>query len=102
VRPRTKELLFGHPLVFLSLALMYRGTRRGLWLGLTAGLVGQISLLNTFCHLHTPLLVSLVRAFHGLWIGLLLGLLVWAAVNWWEKRAASRRAPTGTGVGSAP
>jgi hypothetical protein len=90
VRPRTKEFLFGHPLMVLSLALMYRGTRRGVWLGLTAGIIGQISLLNTFCHLHTPLLVSLVRAFHGLWIGLLIGLIVWALVNWWERRPAKQ------------
>lgn len=90
VRPRTKEILFGHPLLFLSLALLYRGTRRGLWLGLTAGAIGQVSLLNTFCHLHTPLLVSLVRTVHGLWIGLLLGLLLWAVVVWCERRRARR------------
>jgi hypothetical protein len=98
VRPRTKEIFFGHPLLFLSLALLFRGTRRGLWLGLTAGAIGQISLLNTFCHLHTPLLVSLVRAFHGLWIGLLIGLLLWAVVTWCERRTqrATESAPEET------
>ncbi len=86
VRPRTKEILFGHPLLFLSLALLFRGSRRGLWLGLTAGVIGQVSLFNTFCHLHTPLTVSLVRSFHGLWIGLVIGLVVWAVVLWYERR----------------
>ena len=86
VRPRTKEIFFGHPLLFLSLALLFRGSRRGLWLGLTSGVIGQVSLFNTFCHLHTPLTVSLVRAFHGVWIGLLLGLVVWAVVAWCERR----------------
>jgi hypothetical protein len=77
VRPRTKEIFFGHPLLLLSLILFYRGQKRGVWLGLTLGVVGQISLLNTFCHLHTPILLSLVRSLHGLWIGLLVGLVVW-------------------------
>ncbi len=102
VRPRTKEILFGHPLLFLSLALLYRGTRRGLWMGLTAGTIGQVSLLNTFCHLHTPLLVSLARTVHGLWIGLLLGLLLWAAVTWWERREARREVARRTAVESQP
>lgn len=86
VRPRTKEIFFGHPLLVLSLILLFRGSGRGVWLGLTAGAVGQVSLLNTFCHLHTPLTVALVRAFHGLWIGLLMGLILWLAVAWVERR----------------
>jgi len=86
VRPRTKEIFFGHPLLVLSLILLFRGSRRGVWLGLTAGAVGQVSLLNTFCHLHTPLAVALVRAFHGLWIGLLVGLVLWAIVSAVERR----------------
>ena len=93
VRPRTKEIFFGHPLLLVSLILFYRGHKRGVWLGLTLGVIGQISLLNTFCHLHTPILYSLVRAFHGIWIGLLIGLAVWWVIQkcltWWEKRLAA-------------
>lgn len=37
------------------------------------GLLGQISLLNSFAHLHTPLVVTLVRTVHGLWLGSLVG-----------------------------
>lgn len=90
VRPRTKEILFGHPLLLLALALLFRGSRRGLWIGFTAGVIGQVSLFNTFCHLHTPLTVALARAFHGVWIGLLLGVVVWGVVLWYERRQGRR------------
>ena len=73
VRPRTKEFLIGHPALFLSVALAPLWGRRVslplLWLGT----IGQVSLINTFCHIHTPLSVSLLRAFNGLWTGILLG-----------------------------
>ena len=42
--------------------------------------VGQVSLVNTFCHLHTPLYVSFLRTGHGHWIGAAVGvvtILVW-------------------------
>ncbi len=80
VRPRTKELLLGHPALMLAVALSLRGRRA--WLPVVALLacVGQVSLVNTFCHLHTPLYVSFLRTGHGLWIGAAVGvvtILVW-------------------------
>jgi hypothetical protein len=85
VRPRTKELI-GHPLLvlfFLSLPWKNRLTA----LLALAGLLGQVSILNTFCHLHTPLALTLHREALGLVIGLigsaLWGLLVLAAVWGW-------------------
>lgn len=74
VRPRTKELLLGYPFLMLLFYLGYRDARYMPLLLL--GTIGQISVVNTFAHLHTPLLVSLVRAGHGLWLGLLLGLVL--------------------------
>ncbi|MBI3947287.1 MAG: hypothetical protein HY321_15285 [Armatimonadetes bacterium] len=74
VRPRTKEFLVGHPAMVLALWAGLRG-RRSLWGGaLLVGAIGQVSLLNTFCHVHTPLLVSLLRAANGLVLGALLGI----------------------------
>ncbi len=72
VRPRTKEFLLGHPLLLL---LFYLGYRNNSYQPLLlAGVIGQVSLVNTYAHIHTPLLVSLVRSFNGLWLGVLLGL----------------------------
>jgi hypothetical protein len=78
VRPRTKEFLIGHPLMVL---LLYYGYTQPRFPLLFLGIIGQISLVNTYAHLHTPLLISLLRSFHGLWLGILLGLLLIAVVR---------------------
>jgi hypothetical protein len=73
VRPRTKEYLFGHPALLLGLALWWRG-RKSIGLPLFVfGCLGQVSLLNTFCHIHTPLTISLWRNVVGLVLGMGLG-----------------------------
>ena len=104
VRPRFKEFLIGHPLLILGFYLRARGTSLRLPSGhsplaqaihflfhdprpfLLAGFIGQLSILNTFCHAHTPLGVSLLRTFHGLWIGGLLGVSLIVIVRWAELR----------------
>ncbi|MEW6662936.1 MAG: DUF5693 family protein [Bacillota bacterium] len=73
VRPRTKEFLIGHPAMLMALFLGYRHRRMPLAL---VGGIGQVSLLNTFTHLHTPLGVSLLRTVNGLWVGVLIGLVL--------------------------
>ena len=81
VRPRTKEFLVGHPLFILGLAWWWRGRRR---LGLPClvfGSLGQVSLLNTFCHIHTPLVISAWRDGIGLVLGVLLGAAVFLLVE---------------------
>ncbi|MGI9861409.1 DUF5693 family protein [Moorella naiadis] len=72
-RPRTKEFLLGYPFLLLSLTLGYQHRYLLFWL---LGLVGQISLVNTYCHLHIPFLISLLRTFNGLWLGLILGVVL--------------------------
>lgn len=76
VRPRTKEIFFGHPFLMLGIFLGLKKCRN--LLALVAGFVGQLSLVNTFCHVHTPLTVSFWRVFNGWWLGLAIGwLLIW-------------------------
>lgn len=89
VRPRTKEFLFGHPAM---LALLYYGfDLKKIWL-LIFGIIGQVSLVNTYAHIHTPLTISLLRSFNGLWLGILLGAGVIVAANiclkWYKRRLA--------------
>ncbi|HLS89371.1 MAG TPA: DUF5693 family protein [Sphingobacteriaceae bacterium] len=75
VRPRFKEFALGHPILVVAGWALARIP--GPWLALlaVAGAVGQSSLINTFSHLRTPLAISLWRTGHGLWLGILLGLL---------------------------
>lgn len=77
-RPRTKEFLIGHPAFLLAAALSTKGYRYWLIPLALLGLVGQTSMLNTFCHIHTPLTLSAFRTLNGLWLGILLGgILYW-------------------------
>lgn len=75
-RPRFKEFFIGHPLLLAGLFARHLPGRSGrVWpeACVLLGLLGQVSMINTFCHIHTPLAVSLMRTWHGLWIGLLGG-----------------------------
>ncbi|WP_053983274.1 DUF5693 family protein [Niameybacter massiliensis] len=72
VRPRTKEFLIGHPLM---LVLLYYGYKDKYIPLLVLGAIGQISLVNTYAHIHTPVLISLIRMGYGLIFGIVIGLI---------------------------
>jgi hypothetical protein len=82
VRPRTKEFLVGHPAFLLGLAWWWRGRRRWAIPCFVVGSLGQVSLLNTFCHIHTPLIVSAWRDGIGLVLGTLIGIGLFCLVEW--------------------
>lgn len=74
VRPRFKELV-GHPLAVLGLGNRdWPAPMRALLL--TGGVIAQASILNSFSHYHTPLLVSLARTLIALGLGLAVGLVL--------------------------
>lgn len=84
VRPRTKEFLFAHPVFLLGAYLSVR-YRHAVYL-IFIGVIGQLSIVDTFAHLHTPLHISLIRITYGLVFGALIGLVLIAA---WEIIARS-------------
>jgi hypothetical protein len=92
-RPRTKEFLIGHPAFVLALALFFRGRRRLTLPLLVVGTIGQVSLLNTFCHIHTPLSLSVIRAVTGLVAGAAMGMALFGLIEWLAGRS-SRPAQT--------
>jgi len=79
-RPRFKEFLIGHPLLLLGLFLQTKKQNGPshfvqdgrLWIYL--GMLGQISIVNTFLHFHAPLGSGMLRTFHGLWLGILISI----------------------------
>ncbi|MCL2153075.1 MAG: DUF5693 family protein, partial [Oscillospiraceae bacterium] len=72
VRPRTTEFLIGHPSMLI---MLYFGYKYNMFPLLMLGSMGQVSLINTYAHIHTPLMISLQRSANGLWSGLLLGII---------------------------
>ena len=98
VRPRTKEFMFGFPALVLGLGLLMRirsGGHEGLkgWavLALMVGSIGTTSIVNTMCHLHTPLEVGFIRIGVGVILGGIIGAAVWLVVGGWIAR--TRTAP---------
>jgi len=88
-RPRTKEFALGHPLFLFAMIAGARGQRTLALMLLLGAAIGQVDVLNTYCHAHTPVLLSLLRTANGLWLGIGMGvilLLVFA-------RKALRRQP---------
>jgi hypothetical protein len=85
-RPRFKEFLIGHPALVLWVrepSLVHLGL-------LALGALGQASIINTFVHLHTPLVLSLWRTVNGLALGLLIGLtarFAFARIQQWRRRS---------------
>lgn len=96
VRPRTKEIFLGYPALLMGLTLLLSRRRRSAWIWLTIGAIAVVSATNTCCHLHTPLLVSLLRIINGIWLGIAVG-IVWLAAKsvgerilhriWWTNNA---------------
>ena len=72
IRPRTKEILL-HPAALLGLSSGWP-----LWFSnilLLAGVIGQGSIVDSFAHYHTPLLITLLRTVNGLAIGLAISIV---------------------------
>jgi hypothetical protein len=81
-RPRNREVFIGYP----CLLLYFFAVKAGFWARyreiLRIGVVlGFASVINSFCHYHTPLFFILLREFHGLWVGTFLGVFAVLAVK---------------------
>ncbi len=74
-RPRTKEYLIGHPALMLAAAAAVVGWRRGVLPLAAIGAIGQAGIVNSFSHIHTPLLYALWRTVNALILGSILGVL---------------------------
>ena len=81
VRPRTKEFVFGYPLLVMGMALAATGRNKWLLLFLRAGAIAQADLLDTFCHIHTPLLISVIRSMLGWILGAFFGVALYIIYN---------------------
>lgn len=92
-RPRTKEFAFGVPLFLLAIVAAARGQRTLALALLLGGAIGLTDVLNTYCHAHTPVLLSLLRTFNGLWLGVIIGIAVLAVLGWLTPRKDTAKQP---------
>lgn len=93
VRPRSKEFLLAHPIFLLGgyIAVKYRSA---VYL-LLVGVIGQLSMVDTFAHLHTPIHISAIRDFYGIVFGSIIGfglIVVWEIlVRGWNRWAPAAK-----------
>ncbi len=92
VRPRFKEFLIGVPLLMLLPALRIDQRRLFGWLFAIAAAIGTADVVDTFSHLHTPLLISLLRTVNGAVLGVFVGaILIWIYRAFASRAGALRR-----------
>lgn len=92
VRPRTKEFLIGFPFFILALYVMGINRKWGSIL-LVPGVIGFLSIVNTFTHLHIPVAVSVLRTLYSVSLGLVVGLvfiLIFKIGYRWVSKAIAR------------
>ena len=82
-RPREKEFLIGHPAFFMAVMALYRNWPRFFHFAFVlAATIAQGSLVETFAHMRTPVLMSLVRGLDGLALGAVLGVVAVIGFHW--------------------
>jgi hypothetical protein len=74
VRPRTKEFLIGFPFYVLALYTLKINRRLSLFI-MIPGVIGFLSMVNTFTHLHIPLSISILRSAYSLALGFIIGVI---------------------------
>jgi hypothetical protein len=83
VRPRTKELLVGYPFLFAAAMYCLKKETRWLWCLAAIGAIAPVSVFNSFSHIHTPIIISLVRTLNGAVLGVIIGMLLWWGFKGW-------------------
>jgi len=73
VRPRFKEFAIGFPMMMLLPVLRLEHKRLVGWLFAICVAIGTSDVIDTFSHVHTPLVASLLRIFNGAVVGIVLG-----------------------------
>ena len=83
-RPRSKEILIGHPAFMLGIMAFFKKFPKMILLFLViAATLGQSSMVETFAHMRTPIFMSLMRGIDGLIVGAILGIFPIVAVNFY-------------------
>ena len=89
-RPRTKEFLVGFPAFILAFAAMKKGYKAAAqWLIIIGG-IGIVDLVNTFCHAHTPFMISLIRSVNSMVLGMIIATVIYGIWLGIEKKNSTK------------
>ena len=85
-RPRSKELLIGHPAFMLMIMAFKRKWPTFVFFLLAvAATIGQGSMVETFAHMRTPVFMSFARGLGGLALGAGLGAVAMVGIELWQR-----------------
>lgn len=80
-RPRFKEIIIGYPALFAMVYLYQKYKQEAILLVLGLGVVmGSISMVNSFCHVFTSVMISVNRTLGGLLTGTIIGMILLALI----------------------
>lgn len=84
-RPRSKELLLGHPAFMLAAMAWQRKWPTMVFFALVlVATIGQGSMVETFAHMRTPIFMSFMRGIGGIILGAGIGACAMAGVQLWQ------------------
>lgn len=84
-RPRSKELLIGHPgFMLAALAWWRQWPTMILFVLVIVATIGQGSMVETFAHMRTPIYMSFVRGLGGIGLGAIIGAVAMALAQLWN------------------
>ena len=84
-RPRTKELMIGHPAFMLAAMAALRKWPTMVFFALVlVATIGQGSMVETFAHMRTPVYMSFMRGIGGLVLGAGIGAVAMILVELWQ------------------
>ncbi len=75
-RPRFKEFLVGYPSLFLLVLFTYIKRKKWIIVFSILGIMGSISITDTFSHVRDTFLMSLYRSLWGILFGVITGLII--------------------------
>jgi len=84
-RPRSKELLIGHPAFMLAAMAFFRKWPTMVFFVLVLiATIGQGSMVETFAHMRTPVFMSFMRGIGGIVLGGIIGAVCMVLVEIWQ------------------
>lgn len=84
-RPRTKELMIGHPAFMLAAMAFWRKWPTMVFFALVLiATIGQGSMVETFAHMRTPVYMSFMRGIGGIVMGAVIGAIAMVLIELWQ------------------